>query len=50
MNVEVVSSIQSVKFIYKYIYKGHDAAAVIIQSDSGDSIIEHDEIKNFIET
>ena len=31
INVEIVSSIKSVKYLYKYIYKGHDAAAIIIQ-------------------
>ena len=33
INVEVVSSIESVKYLYKYIYKGHDAAAIIVTSD-----------------
>ena len=50
INVEAVSSIQSVKYIYKYIYKGHDAAADVIQNSSGESVIKHDEIRNFIET
>ncbi|XP_058808584.1 uncharacterized protein LOC131674091 [Phymastichus coffea] len=31
INVEAVSSILAVKYLYKYIYKGHDAATVIIQ-------------------
>ncbi|XP_051160511.1 uncharacterized protein LOC127290984 [Leptopilina boulardi] len=45
INVEVVSSIKSVKYLYKYIYKGHDAAAIEI-TDSANSAtsIECDEI------
>jgi len=31
--------------LYKYIYKGHDAAAI-----TNNVIINHDEIRNFIET
>jgi hypothetical protein len=38
INVEVCSSIRSVKYLYKYVYKGHDRANVCIQ----------DEIKSFI--
>ena len=50
INVEVVSSMKSVKYIYKYMCKGHDAAAVIIQENSEDSVLEHDEIKQFVES
>jgi len=49
INVEVVSSIKSVKYLYKYIYKGHDAAAITIESITENIIIDHDEIRNFIE-
>ncbi|EFN84419.1 hypothetical protein EAI_10746, partial [Harpegnathos saltator] len=33
INVEIVSSIRSVKYLYKYIYKGYDAAFVIVEND-----------------
>jgi len=36
--------------LYKYIYKGHDAAAITIESITNNVIINHDEIRNFIET
>lgn len=50
INVEVVSSIKSVKYLHKYIYKGHDAATVTINETSSDeNIINHDEIKDHIE-
>ncbi|XP_011872670.1 PREDICTED: uncharacterized protein LOC105564699, partial [Vollenhovia emeryi] len=48
INVEIVSSIRSVKYLYKYIYKGHDAASVII-GENLDKTIIHDEIQDFIE-
>lgn len=48
INVEIVSSIRSVKYLYKYIYKGHDAASIIIGENINKTII-YDEIKDFIE-
>jgi len=48
INVEIVSSIRSVKYLYKYIYKGHDAASIIIGENIGKTII-YDEITDFIE-
>ncbi|XP_058791046.1 uncharacterized protein LOC131664174 [Phymastichus coffea] len=50
INVEIVSSITAVKYLYKYIYKGHDAATVVIGQADNSNIIEHDESRNFIET
>jgi len=50
INVEVVSSIKSVKYLYKYIYKGHDVATITIEPITNNVIIDHDEIRNFIET
>ena len=47
INVEVCSSIKSVKYLFKYVYKGHDAAKVVIE-ESGNSTIVWDEIKNFL--
>ncbi|XP_011859152.1 PREDICTED: uncharacterized protein LOC105556668 [Vollenhovia emeryi] len=49
INVEVVSSIKSVKYLYKYIYKGHDAATITIEPITENVIIDHDEIRDFIE-
>lgn len=49
INVEVVSSIKSVKYLYKYIYKGHDAAAITIEPLTEDIVIEHNEIRDYIE-
>ncbi|KAB0792783.1 hypothetical protein PPYR_00660 [Photinus pyralis] len=49
INVEVVSSVKSVKYLYKYIYKGHDAAGITI-GETNNGIIDHDEIRDFIET
>ncbi|XP_058802820.1 uncharacterized protein LOC131670858 [Phymastichus coffea] len=50
INVEAVSSILAVKYFYKYIYKGHDAATVVIQDSEHVVGVYHDEIKKFIET
>ncbi|XP_036144291.1 uncharacterized protein LOC118646109 [Monomorium pharaonis] len=51
INVEVVSSIKSVKYLYKYVYKGHDAATVVISGTAAeDNCINHDEIRDYIDT
>jgi hypothetical protein len=50
INVEAVSSIQSVEHLYKYVYKSHDIATIVIQNTSTDSIIYYNEISHLIET
>ncbi|XP_035210894.1 uncharacterized protein LOC118185179 [Stegodyphus dumicola] len=47
INVEVCSSIKSVKYLFKYVYKGHDAAKVVLE-ESGDRTLMWDEIKCFL--
>ncbi|GBN56354.1 hypothetical protein AVEN_158031-1 [Araneus ventricosus] len=46
INVEVCVSVKSVKYLYKYVYKGHDAASVKIQKEGA---LDHDEILSFVE-
>ena len=48
INVEICTSIQSVKYLYKYIFKGHDAATISI-GNNNERVIDHDEIKDYIE-
>ncbi|XP_058809685.1 uncharacterized protein LOC131674888 [Phymastichus coffea] len=52
INVEIVSSVRAVKYLYKYIYKGLDAATVTIgnHENASKTYINHDEITDFIET
>ncbi|XP_073120058.1 uncharacterized protein [Henckelia pumila] len=45
MNVEICSGLTAVKYLYKYIYKGHDKVAVHIAS--GSEVGTVDEIKKF---
>ncbi|XP_062028629.1 uncharacterized protein LOC133744551 [Rosa rugosa] len=44
INVEICGSIKSVKYLYKYVYKGPDRVAVEVQSD-----LEFDEIRQFVD-
>jgi hypothetical protein len=35
INVEVRSSITVVKYLYKYVYKGHDRVLAVVQPEAG---------------
>lgn len=56
INVEVCSSIKSVKYIYKYVYKGYDSANIALrpvrENDENNNGVENvqlqDEIQNFL--
>ncbi|XP_054282916.1 uncharacterized protein LOC129000066 [Macrosteles quadrilineatus] len=45
INVEICSTVKSVKYIYKYIYKGFDSAS--IEFRNGDTII-YDEVQGYL--
>lgn len=47
INVEVCASVKSVKYLFKYVYKGHDCANVEIRVHD---ILEHNEIKSFMDS
>ena len=40
INIQVCTSIRAVKYLYKYIHKGHDRAAI--------DVIANDEVKDFL--
>jgi len=46
INVEVCSSVSSVKYLYKYVTKGHDRVAASIRTEKG---ADQDEIKNYLD-
>jgi len=47
INVEVCCSIKSIKYIYKYIYKGTDCASFAVQDSGENGPIEVNEIKQY---
>lgn len=47
INVEVCTTVKSVKYIYKYVYKGYDSATIEI-GDESNAINAIDEITNFV--
>ncbi|GBM17025.1 hypothetical protein AVEN_133298-1 [Araneus ventricosus] len=47
INVEVCVSVKSVKYLYKYIYEGHRAASVRLQSNDG--LLNNDEFLTFLD-
>ena len=53
INVEVWSSVKSVKFLFKYIYKGHDSALMEIRHNLEDNnaqnnAYERDEVREYL--
>ena len=48
MNVEVCSTVKAVKYIHKYIYKGHDSAQIVIKGKNNENE-KVDEIKQFMD-
>jgi hypothetical protein len=53
INVEVCNNIRAVKYLFKYVYKGHDRAIVEIscQSDNAtkENVVDIDEIKKYLD-
>jgi len=53
INIEVYNNICAVKYLFKYVYKGHDRATVEIsrQSDNATegNMVETDEIKKYLD-
>jgi hypothetical protein len=48
INVEVCASIKSVKYLYKYVYKGHDCARMVISVNGNDEVV-YDEVKRYVD-
>src|SRR5579859_5261006 len=46
INVEITASISSVKYLYKYIYKGHDRTAISIQWEENEAF---NEVKDYLD-
>ena len=44
INLEACMSVKSVKYLFKYVYKGHDCASIHVYQDSKHSQLHHDEI------
>lgn len=45
INVEICATVKATKYLYKYVYKGHDCAKMEITSENN----EHDEITRYID-
>lgn len=52
LNVKVCTTVKSVKYIYKYVYKGYDAATVRFvrneETGNNDQVVHYDEIDSFL--
>jgi len=51
INVEYCASVKAVKYLYKYIFKGHDRAVVPLSPDQSSLTVDQtvtDEINNYV--
>lgn len=48
INVEICASVHSVKYLHKYIYKGHDCANLQVTVDQ--TSVNHDEVTTYLNT
>ena len=46
INIEYCASVKSVKYLYKYVYKGHDGARMMFDNEGN---VIHDEISKYVE-
>ena len=44
INLEACMTVKSVKYLFKYVYKGHDCVSIQMYQDSDHSQMHHDEI------
>jgi hypothetical protein len=53
INVEVCNNICVVKYLFKYVYKGHDCATIEISCQNGNAtegnVVKADEIKKYLD-
>ncbi len=53
INVEVCNNIRAIKYLFKYVYKGHDRATVEISHHNDNAtegnVVEVDEIKKYLD-
>ena len=57
INVEICNTLTAVKYLYKYVYKGHDSASAVLQTEASPSntvdnqqnVVEVDEIKKYLD-
>lgn len=46
ISLEICSLVKSVKYLYKYIHKGFDCAAIEVQARDGSKFIRIDEVNS----
>lgn len=47
INVEWCSSSNNVKYLFKYVFKGHDLSKIIIHNRNGQQVVDYNEIRHY---
>ena len=50
ISVEVVNTVEAIKYLYKYVTKGHDKVSSTIQNQFGNAVPALVETENFLQT
>ncbi|XP_046745660.1 uncharacterized protein LOC124410953 [Diprion similis] len=50
INVKICSTVQCIKYLFKYCYKGHDCAIIELQNGQGDNNVIYNEVDEYIST
>jgi hypothetical protein len=50
INVEIANGILAVKYLYKYVYKGHDRTCVTVEMEHRNTPVPIDEIKEYLDS
>lgn len=49
INFEWCSSVENVKYLFKYVFKGHDMGKIVIERSGNTEVVHYNEIKHYVD-